>query len=259
VLGLSILCGGTKYSEQKFNKIGARASTISLSLAAIALIIPTVFHMTAEHSPSGWSPAMEHRLSLAIALVLFLTYFCVLGFSLKTHKHFFQAADTEPKEPDEHLPAGRAILILLGATAFVALLSEFLVGTIENVRTSFGVTEIFVGVIIVAIIGNAAEHSTAILMALKNKMDLSVGIAIGSSLQIALFVAPVLVFLSYLFGRPMDLEFTRPEVFAIVVSVYIVFQISEDGETNWIEGVQLLSLYVILAILFFFLPEAVVH
>jgi Ca2+:H+ antiporter len=259
VLGLSILCGGTKYSEQKFNKIGAHASTISLSLAAIALIIPTVFHMTAEHSPSGWSPAMEHRLSLAIALVLFLTYFCVLGFSLKTHKHFFQAADTEPKEPDEHLPAGRAILILLGATAFVALLSEFLVGTIENVRTSFGVTEIFVGVIIVAIIGNAAEHSTAILMALKNKMDLSVGIAIGSSLQIALFVAPVLVFLSYLFGRPMDLEFTRPEVFAIVVSVYIVFQISEDGETNWIEGVQLLSLYVILAILFFFLPEAVVH
>src|ERR1700736_3111767 len=255
VLGLSILCGGTKYSEQKFNKTGARTSAISLSLAAIALIIPTVFHMTAERSPSGWTPAMERRLSLAIALVLFLTYFCVLGSSLKTHKHFFRADNAESEAPEEHLPAGRAVLILLGATAFVALLSEFLVGTIENVRASFGVTEIFVGVIVVAIIGNAAEHSTAILMALKNKMDLSVGITIGSSLQIALFVAPVLVFLSYLFGSPMDLEFSKPEVFAIVASVYILFQISGDGETNWIEGVQLLSLYVILGILFLYLPE----
>jgi Ca2+:H+ antiporter len=110
-------------------------------------------------------------------------------------------------------------------------------------------------VIVVAIVGNAAEHSTAILMAMKNKMDLSVGIAIGSSLQIALFVAPVLIFLSYLLGRPMDLEFTVPEVLAVVASVYILFQISEDGETNWIEGIQLLSVYVILGILFFYLPE----
>jgi len=259
VLGLSILCGGTKYSEQKFNKTGARTSAISLSLAAIALIIPTVFHMTAERSPAGWSPKMEHRLSCAIAVVLFLTYLCVLGFSLKTHKHFFQKADPEAEEPANHWPVGNAVMILLGATALVALLSEFLVGTIEHVRSAFGVTEIFVGVIIVAVIGNAAEHSTAVLMALKNKMDLSVGIAIGSSLQIALFVAPVLVFLSYLLGRPMDLEFTRPEVFAIVASVYILFQISGDGETNWIEGVQLLSLYIILGILFFYLPEAIVH
>jgi Ca2+:H+ antiporter len=118
-----------------------------------------------------------------------------------------------------------------------------------------GLTEVFVGVIVVAIVGNAAEHSTAILMAMKDKMDLSVGIAIGSSLQIALFVAPLLIFLSYVFGRPMDLEFTMPEVVAVVVSVYVLFQISEDGETNWIEGIQLLSLYVILGILFFYLPE----
>jgi Ca2+:H+ antiporter len=255
VLGLSILCGGTKYSEQKFNRTGARTSAISLSLAAIALIIPTVFHMTAEGSPGGWNPAVEHRLSLAIAVVLFLTYFCVLGFSLKTHRHFFQGSDPESNHSEDQWPAGWATLILLGATALVALLSEFLVGTIEAVRSSFGVTEIFVGVIVVAIVGNAAEHSTAILMALKNKMDLSVGIAIGSSLQIALFVAPVLVFLSYMFGYPMNLEFTGPEVFAIVASVYILFQISGDGETNWIEGVQLLSLYIILGILFLYLPE----
>ncbi|HLC13950.1 MAG TPA: calcium/proton exchanger [Chthoniobacterales bacterium] len=259
VLGLSILCGGTKYSEQRFNRTGARTTTISLSLAAIALIIPTVFHVTAERSPSGWSPIMEQRLSLAIAVVLFITYFCVLGFSLKTHRHFFQGTESELEEKDEHWSRGKAIMVLLVSTAFVALLSEFLVGTIESIRATFGITETFVGIIVVAIIGNAAEHSTAILMALKNKMDLSVGIAIGSSLQIALFVAPLLLFVSYLLGKPMNLEFSQPEVFAVVASVYILFQISGDGETNWIEGVQLLSVYVILGILFFYLPEAVAH
>ena len=259
VLGLSILCGGTKYSEQRFNRTGARTSTISLSLAAIPLTIPTVFHVTAERSPSGWSPIMEQRLSLAIAVVLFITYFCVLGFSLKTHRHFFQGTESELEEKDEHWSRGKAIMVLLVSTGFVALLSEFLVGTIESIRATFGITETFVGIIVVAIIGNAAEHSTAILMALKNKMDLSVGIAIGSSLQIALFVAPLLLFVSYLFGKPMNLEFSRPEVFAVVASVYILFQISGDGETNWIEGVQLLSVYVILGILFFYLPEAVAH
>jgi Ca2+:H+ antiporter len=253
VLGLSILFGGTKYKEQRFNRTAARTFVISLSLAAIGLIIPTVFHLAA--SPGGWSPLVEQKLSLAIAVVLFLTYFCMLGFSLRTHKYFFQGAEEHVEERGRQSSRGKAITILLISTAVVALLSEFLVGTIENVRDSVGLTEVFVGVIVVAIVGNAAEHSTAILMAMKNKMDLSVGIAIGSSLQIALFVAPVLIFLSYLFGRPMNLEFTMPEVVAVVASVYILFQISGDGETNWIEGIQLLSVYVILGILFFYLPE----
>jgi Ca2+:H+ antiporter len=256
VLGLSILLGGTKYSEQRFNKMGARTSAISLSLAAIALIIPTVFHMVADDHAAGWSPAIEQRLSLGIAAVLFVTYICVLGFTLRTHKHFFRGTHGELHEKDRGWSRGKAIAILMIATAFVALLSEFLVGTIDSVRASLGMTEVFVGVIVVAIVGNAAEHSTAIIMALKNKMDLSVGIAIGSSLQIALFVAPVLVFISYAFGRPMNLEFTLAETFAVVASVYILFQISGDGETNWIEGVQLLSVYLILAILFFYLPAA---
>ena len=255
VLGLSILFGGTKYKEQRFNGTAARTFVISLSLAAIGLIIPTVFHLAADASPRGWNPLVEQKLSLAIAVVLFLTYFCMLGFSLRTHKYFFQGAEEDVEERGRQWSRGKAITILLIATALVALLSEFLVGTIENVRDSVGVTEVFVGVIVVAIVGNAAEHSTAILMAMKNKMDLTIGIAIGSSLQIALFVAPVLIFLSYLFGRPMDLEFTMPEVVAVVASVYILFQISGDGETNWIEGVQLLSVYVILGILFFYLPE----
>src|SRR3954462_15583366 len=256
VLGLSILFGGVKYKEQRFNRTAARTSVVSLSLAAIGLIIPTIFHFAARSSPAGWSPLMEQKLSLAIAVVMFLTYFCMLGFSLRTHKHFYRTAHGHAKEENgTQWSRGKAVTILLIATAFVALLSEFLVGTIENVRHSIGVTEVFVGVIVVAIVGNAAEHSTAILMALKNKMDLSVGIAIGSSLQIALFVAPLLIFLSYAFGRPMDLEFTVPEVLAVVASVYILFLICEDGETNWIEGIQLLSVYVILGILFFYLPE----
>ena len=256
VLGLSILFGGVKHKEQRFNRTGARTSTISLSLAGIALIIPTVFHLAADDVPGGWTPALEQQLSLAIAVLLFVTYFCVLWFSLRTHTHYFQS--TEDGESDVkvgHWSRGKAIAILLIATAFVAVLSEFLVGTIESVRASVGVTEVFVGVIVVAIVGNAAEHSTAIVMAVKNKMDLSVGIAVGSSLQIALFVAPLLVFLSYAFGRPMDLEFTLPEIFAVVASIYILFQISGDGETNWIEGVQLLSVYLIMGVLFFYLPE----
>ena len=257
VLGLSVLFGGAKYKEQYFNRAGALTSVISLSLAAIALIIPTLFHVAAYSSPAGWNPLVEQKLSLGIAIVLFLTYVCVLGFSLRTHKYFFQCGEEDVvEESGGQWSAGKAVIILLIATAVVALLSEFLVGTIENFQHAVGVTEVFVGIIVVAIIGNAAEHSTAVVVAMKNKMNLSVGIAIGSSLQIALFVAPVLVFLSYLFGRPMDLEFTMPEVFAVVASVYILFQISGDGETNWIEGVQLLSLYVILGILFFYLPEA---
>jgi Ca2+:H+ antiporter len=144
--------------------------------------------------------------------------------------------------------------MLLVSTGFVALLSEFLVGTVESARTKLGVSEVFIGVIVVAIVGNAAEHSTAVWMAVKNKLDLSLGIAIGSSLQIALFVAPLLVFVSYSLGSPMDMEFTLPEVVAVIVAVQIVAQISNDGETNWLEGVQLLSVYLILAVLFYFLP-----
>ena len=146
------------------------------------------------------------------------------------------------------------VLGLLGATAGVALMSELLVESIEHAAAGLGMTQVFVGVILVAIIGNAAEHSTAVLVARKGKMDLAVNIAIGSSLQIALFVAPVLVFASYLFGQPMDLLFTPFEVLAVAVSVLIVNQIASDGESNWMEGVMLLAVYLILALAFYFLP-----
>ncbi len=257
VLGLSVMAGGFKFPEQRFNRTAAHALAVTLLLAAIGLIIPSVFHRTAGAVPGGWTPAAAQRLSLAIAAVLFASYLAMLWFSLRTHRQLFSggAADEE-----EHGAAGwsrgRSILVLVVATVFVALISEFLVGTVEAARASFGLTEVFVGVIVVAIIGNAAEHSSAVLMAMKNKMDLSLGIAVGSSLQIALFVAPVLVFASYGLGHPMDLEFTLAEAIAMFVAVIAVGQITSDGESNWLEGAQLLALYVILGILFFFLPEA---
>ena len=247
-----------KVSEQRFNRTAARTSTISLSLAAIALIIPTVFHVTAERSPSGWSPIMEQRLSWRSPWCFLSPTFVCFGFSLKTHRHFFQGAESELEEKDA---LGRAAKRLWSCSLpwirGAASRNFWSARSRACVRHS-GSQRVFIGIIVVAIIGNAAEHSTAILMALKNKMDLSVGIAIGSSLQIALFVAPLLLFVSYFLASRWT-WFSRPEVFAVVASVYILFQISGDGETNWMEGVQLLSVYVILGILFFYLPETVAH
>lgn len=270
VLGLSILMGGLKFREQQYNRTAASISATALTLAAIALLIPTVFHLAAAQVPvaqGGWTPLLEQQLSLPIAIVLFSTYILTLVFTLITHKEIFAGGSGVAPETDEAGAADshsdgeswskrKSIGILLLATVFVALVSEFLVGAVEAARETLGLTEVFVGVIVVAIVGNAAEHSSAILMAMRNKMDLSIGIALGSSLQIALFVAPILVFASYLFGQPMNLEFTIPEVIAVVASIIIVEQIASDGESNWIEGVQLLAVYTILAILFYFLPDA---
>jgi Ca2+:H+ antiporter len=267
VLGLSLFAGGAKFKTQKFDKTATSTLATALTLAAIALLIPTVFHEVADNVPvaqGGWTAAKEQNLSLAIAVVLFLTYIGTLYFSLVTHKDLFvgealqgaaQEVGHEEEASGDHWTKGKSITVLLVATAFVALISEFLVGAVEAARGALGFTEVFVGVIVVAIIGNAAEHSSAILMALRNKMDLSLGIALGSSLQIALFVAPVLIFASYLFGKPMNLEFTIPEIVAVFGSILIVQQISSDGESNWVEGLQLLSVYAILGILFYYLPD----
>lgn len=258
VMGVSILGGGIKFREQRFNQTGARASATTLTLAAVALTIPTVFHVTAAGRAGGWSQATEQKLSLAIAVVLFVTYACLLGFELVTHKQLYAIEppdDGEGRKVSSGWSVSISLVVLIVATSLVALMSEFLVGAVEAARSALGLTEVFVGVILIAVIGNAAEHSTAVMMAMKNKMGISLGIAVGSSLQIALFVAPVLVFSSYLFGTPMDLEFTLPEVVAVIVAVHLIFQISGDGETNWLEGVQLLSVYLILGILFFYLPE----
>jgi Ca2+:H+ antiporter len=201
----------------------------------------------------------EQELSLEIAVILMATYVLSLVFTLRTHKHLY-AGGHGGEDADEAIgttgwSTGKSLAVLLVATAFVALMSEFLVGAVEATAKSFGMTQVFVGVILVAIVGNAAEHSTAVLMAYKNKMDIAINIAVGSSIQIALFVAPLLVFLSHFIGpQPMDLIFTDFEVLAVTLSVAIMALISQDGESNWMEGVQLLAVYGIVAIAFFYLP-----
>jgi Ca2+:H+ antiporter len=181
----------------------------------------------------------------------------MLGVEFVTHKQHYAGKPRDGAadwDDSRSWSLAKSILVLLAATSLVALMSEFLVGAVEAARAALGLSEVFVGVIVIAVIGNAAEHSTAVMMAINDKMGLSLEIAIGSSLQIALFVAPVLLFFSHLFGQPMDLEFTVPEVVAMFVAVHLIFQINGDGETNWLEGVQLLSLYLILCLLFFYLP-----
>jgi len=254
VFGLSTLVGGFRYQTQKFNATAAAAGTTLLVLSAVGLLVPAVFHAIVGNT----AIKQEHNLSLEIAIVLIITYALSLVFTLKTHRHLYVGdVGKEDDEPGDHHPAPmwRPVLTLLAATVGIAFMAEFLVGAAQETAQSLGWSEVFVGVIVVAIIGNAAEHSTAVLMALKDKMDIAINIAVGSSIQVALFVAPVLVLLSYaLAPRPMDLIFTRLEVMAIAVSVLIMGYVAADGESHWMEGVQLLAVYAILGIAFFFLP-----
>jgi Ca2+:H+ antiporter len=248
VLGASILAGGVKHKSQQFQGVAARSQATMLTLAAISLVMPAAFH----HLVTGPAQIREYDLSLEISIVLLVTYALSLLFTLHTHKQLFSGESHAKAEWTK----GKSIAVLAVATAFIAWMSEILVGSVEHAAHAFGMTSVFVGVIVVAIIGNAAEHSSAILAARKNRMDLSLGIAVGSSVQIAVFVAPVLVLASYAIGpRPMNLVFTPPEVLAVALAVIISGQISSDGESNWLEGVQLLAVYTILAIVFYFLPE----
>lgn len=252
VFGLSALAGGIRYKTQRFNATAAGAQTILLTLAAIGLILPAAFH-DLQHSGNV---APENALGLDIAIVLLLAYAAHLVFSLHTHKTLFQGKSAPNKEEGTPWSLRKAVVTLAAATALIAWISEILVGSVQQAATAFGMTEIFVGVIVVAIIGNAAEHSTAVIAAMKDRMDLSLGIAVGSSLQIALLVAPLLVILSHFIGpRPMDLAFSPAEVLAVFLSVLIIGQVAADGETNWLEGTQLLAVYLIFAIVFYFLPD----
>jgi Ca2+:H+ antiporter len=254
VLGLSIIAGGVKFPRQKFNATAAALGSTMLALSAVALLLPAIFHLIVKNYPVE----REQNLSFEIAIVLIVVYVLSLVFTLKTHSHLY-VGELEKEEEEAIGTHGwsqtRSVVTLLIATVLVAVMSEFLVGAVEAASHTLGLTEIFVGVILVAIIGNAAEHSTAVLMALKNKMDLAINIAIGSSMQVALFVAPVLVFASYAFGKPMDLHFSILEVVAVTASVAVMTLIVQDGESNWMEGVLLLAVYIILGLTFYFLPE----
>ncbi|MFL6212615.1 MAG: calcium/proton exchanger [Blastocatellia bacterium] len=253
VLGVSIIAGGMKHKNQKFNRTAATMSATLMALSAIGLLVPAVFHWVTIGQPRTDRLQAEANISLEISIVLFVTYILSLFFSLRTHKDLYLGTGHEHQESSPMKPR-TAVMVLVGATALVAWMSELLVHAVEPATKTLGFTEVFVGVIAVAIIGNAAEHSTAVLVAMKNQMDLAYNIAVGSSMQIALFVAPVLVFISYAIGQPMDLIFTTFEVVALGLGVAIVSLVAVDGETNWMEGVLLLAVYLIFAIAFFFLP-----
>jgi Ca2+:H+ antiporter len=280
VLGASFFAGGLRYEKQKFNATAAGMSATLLALAAIGLLVPAMFHahLLLDRHLGGRNVVaiVEKDLSLEIAIVLFAVYGLMLLFSLKTHKHLYNAGEAAGAsvrdDPEVALPArqiaarsadGRdgwpqwlALSVLIASTVLVALMSELLVGAIEETSRHLGWTQLFVGVVVVAIVGNAAEHSTAVLAALRNDMELGFQIAIGSGLQVALFVAPALVFISYLPGFPatLDLVFTMLEVVAVGVSVMVVGLVAYDGRSNWMEGLLLLAVYVILGIAFYHLP-----
>lgn len=247
VLGLSVLAGGLKFKTQKFNSFLAGHNSSLMFLAIISLFIPAVFMTTLNTQHIN-------KLSIIISALLIVAYFLWLIFSMITHKEELSDVTLHEEKPKEEVwGKGFSVMLLIVATILVAFTSEWLVESIKEVAHRLGWSEMFVGAFVIAIVGNAAEHSAAVLMAMRNKIGASVEIAVGSSLQIALFVAPTLVFISLLFGNTMNLVFTPYELAAIGVSTFIASSISRDGSTNWYEGVLLVTVYIILGAAFFYL------
>lgn len=249
VAGFSFFMGGLKYKRQEFNVYDARNNSGLLIFAVIvAFVIPEVFSINMKSTETL-------TLSVGISFILIFLYLAALFFKLVTHRGVYQHEDESEGhlEEEPEWGKGKAIAILAISTVVVAYISEHLVHTIEYVATSFGWTELFIGVIIIAIVGNAAEHASAVLMAYKNKMDIAVEIAIGSTLQVAMFVAPVLVLASLFFPISMPLLFSWPELTAMVSSVFLMIIISNDGESNWFEGLTLIAAYFIMGLGFFLL------
>jgi Ca2+:H+ antiporter len=244
VLGLSILCGGLKYKTQVFNKKVVEVSSSMLLFAVIGLTIPAIFTHTVRTELLNTS---YEGLSVAVAVIMLIIYILSLFFSFYTHKDIYAVGHEAEGEAKWSLR--KSIVVLVFTTAVIALESEFLVSAVEPMTESLGLSKFFVGIILIPIIGNAAEHSTAVVMAIKNKMDVAIEIAIGSSLQIILFVAPILIFLSLLF-TPMSIIFNEFELISLIVSVIIANKVASDGESNWMEGVQLLAVYFIIAVAF---------
>lgn len=263
VMGASFFLGGLKNGVQRFDRRHAGRNSILLMLAVIALLVPSM--LSSSIGPSN-SVKVE-ALSLGVAAIMIVLYAAGLFYSFRVQDgpltagpgvHALPAGEAQPSRPAAHGAGGwslrLALVILAVSTAGVALLSELLVGSVEPVVVSLGVSEFFLGVILIPIIGNVAEHLVAVKVALQDEMDLSVEIAISSSLQVALFVAPLLVFISLLFGNPLQLIFNEFELLALIVGVLIAALVSQDGESNWLEGAELLAVYLILALAFFLLP-----
>jgi Ca2+:H+ antiporter len=259
VMGAAMVVGGWNRDKQTFSHTAATAQSGMLFLALAALVFPAVFQLI----HGGALPAVGEervdfgsdleKLSLGVAAVLLVSYAAGLWFSLKTHRAVFNPFGEEEEEEAHHWPVRRAAIYLALSAVAVGVMSEILVGSISEASEDIGLSEFFVGVFIVAIVGNAAEHGVAVLVAAKNKMDLAVNIAVGSSAQIALFVAPVLVLASFVVGPdPMALVFNGYELGALLFAVLIANLVTQEGESNWFEGVQLLALYAVLGLVFYF-------
>lgn len=266
VLGASMLAGGLRHKEQSYNALGARSQATLLTLSAIALVSPAAYAYSGgigkriTEGMSGLANGLEHKvvlLSVAISVVLLAVYALFLVFSLITHKALFAGSvehATGAAGPAPW-PLRKSLSILAAATAAIAWVSEILVGAIEPTAHEIGLSNVFVGVFVVAILGNAAEHASAITAAMRNRMDLSLAIAIGSSVQVALFVAPVLVLASLWVGpSPMNLVFPGGLVLTVLLSVLITGQVAGDGRSDWLRGVQLLAVYLIFGLAFYFVP-----
>jgi Ca2+:H+ antiporter len=253
VLGLSMFLGGWKHKELRFNKLAAESGSSMMVLATVALVIPAIYASVTHHS----SPQHIESLSLDISWILLVTYAASLVFSLRSHKDRLAPEQgdvaTELEGQGAVWSIRKSVIVLIAVAAVIGLVSEFLVHAVDAAGEALGLRKVFMGVIVVAIVGNAAEHSTAVLVAMKGKMDLALGIALGSSMQIALFVAPVLVIAGHFMGQPMGLEFTVLEVVAVFLSVGAAKLLVLDGKTNWLEGFQLLAIYAILAFAFYFI------
>jgi Ca2+:H+ antiporter len=259
VLGASMFVGGLGREKQTFSVTAASVQASMLFLASAAMVMPAIFELVeGQGLPSpgaelvNYGSTVEH-LSAAVAVVSIAVYITGLWFSLRTHRDLFNPVHEEEDEPRFGWSVRRSVLMLAIAGVAVGLMSEILVGSISEASESVGLSEFFIGVIVVAIVGNAAEHWVAVLVARKDKMDLAVNIAVGSAAQIALFVAPVLVLASFVIGpQPMPLVFNGFELGAVLMGILIANIVTRDGESNWFEGAQLLAFYAILGIAFYF-------
>jgi Ca2+:H+ antiporter len=254
-LGLSFLLGGFRNHDQRFNPLATRTYSTMMFVAAVSMAIPSAFSRV--FAPTE-IVRQEQLLNIGIACLLLAAYVLYLVFSLKTHKNAFESVETEAEEEhhEEQWSVTRAVVSLVGASVLAAFMSEILVGAAEGTGKQLGLSEVFIGIVFLAVIGGAAETASAIAMGRKNKMDLSIGIALGSSIQIALFVAPVLVLASYFIApAPLDLAFNRAEIGVLGIAVLIGSLVSSDGQSNWFKGVQLLTVYAIIALMFYLIPS----
>jgi len=255
-LGMAFLLGGLRFHEQRFNPAATRAYSTMMFVAAISMTVPSFYSRTfGTNGPIR----NEQMLNVGIAILLLIAYALYLLFSLKTHPQAFASVDTEHgggHNLEEHWSVARAVTSLIVASVLAAWMSEILVGAAEGTGKALGMSQVFIGIVFVAIVGGAAESGSAIAMGRKNKMDLSVGIALGSCIQIALFVAPVLVLASYFLApQPLQLAFGQAEIGALFLAVLCGALVCGDGQSNWYKGVQLLTVYAIIALLFYFIPE----